>query len=425
MNSKKYEVNEKVKASSTSPLIHYKPNESPSIHITANTQEGSSRVLSQRSLDSNDNSSKYPELRRNLSIDPQSTISNLSTSPGNKNDHSITYKKSSNIASGFSSLSKNINKIFKKERSSTLHTFDNQSNNQDQQMNPTSKCKTDTNFTSYVSQMNNEIVNRNSSVDDAEKNNSMLFGATVMKPFTQFGKINQSISLNFDPNKDDLIIPSNGSTSKKMDLKQKLDFLTLEEYVDLQRRSLDKLEERLNLKVDLRDTLKAEKNEINNYLVDQNSCIRSSLEIERLRGEIRSLANEKAKLEQKYTQQSNWICKKCTYSNCFDSHVCIICDADREDDEILICDHCGQKNSLTNLSCVGCNACFNVESSPIEIDNERVRLNSTASSNSNSTNLNRIISNTGSTSSLNSAHNSVAASMGHVQPSIPFIPSSR
>lgn len=31
--------------------------------------------------------------------------------------------------------------------------------------------------------------------------------------------------------------------------------------------------------------------------------------------------------------------------------------------DILICVHCGQKNSLSELSCIKCNAYFNVESS--------------------------------------------------------------
>ena len=150
-----------------------------------------------------------------------------------------------------------------------------------------------------MSQVDNDTV-----IVEREDNDSLLNGATIIKSFAQ-GKINQSVSLNFDPNMSiGNTISSSSSAAAKMDLKQKLNFLTLEEYVDLQTRGLEMLDERSKLNRELRNTLREEKDALNSDLVNQNSCIRSNLEIERLRGEIRDLANEKAILEQKYTQRT-------------------------------------------------------------------------------------------------------------------------
>jgi hypothetical protein len=90
------------------------------------------------------------------------------------------------------------------------------------------------------------------------------------------------------------------------------------------------MKERLKLKTDLRDNLKMDLRELNNGLVAQNTMIRSQLEIEKLKGEIRDLTNEKARLEMKFNQHSNWICQKCTFSNVHDCSKCNMCEADRE-----------------------------------------------------------------------------------------------
>ena len=132
MNSKKYEVNEKPKSPSlSSPSIHYKPNGSPSILISSDgpqdvpQQQQQQRVQSQRSFEPPNNSPlKYQELRR-LSGESQATSSSsLSSLPGNNNksEQSSNHKKStSNIASGFSSLSKITHKIFNKKEGNTLN----------------------------------------------------------------------------------------------------------------------------------------------------------------------------------------------------------------------------------------------------------------------------------------------------------------
>lgn len=177
--------------------------------------------------------------------------------------------------------------------------------------------------------------------------------------------MNHSISLNLGSTDSFTAIP----LSTKNELYRKLKLLSNEEYIEIQKMSYLKMKERLKLKTDLRDNLKKDIRELNDKLVGQNTMIRSALENEKLRGEIRDLTNEKARLEMKFNQQSNWICQKCTYSNIQDSSKCFICEADRED--ILICVHCGQKNSLSELSCINCNAYFNVESStPIQTPTE-------------------------------------------------------
>lgn len=75
------------------------------------------------------------------------------------------------------------------------------------------------------------------------------------------------------------------------------------DYIEIQKMSYMKMKERLKLKTDLRDNLKMDIRELNDRLVGQNTMIRSALEIEKLRGEIRDLTNEKARLEMKFNQR--------------------------------------------------------------------------------------------------------------------------
>lgn len=67
------------------------------------------------------------------------------------------------------------------------------------------------------------------------------------------------------------------------------------------------MKERLKLKTDLRDNLKMDIRELNDKLVGQNTMIRSQLENEKLRGEIRDLTNEKARLEMKFNQRKYYL----------------------------------------------------------------------------------------------------------------------
>lgn len=73
--------------------------------------------------------------------------------------------------------------------------------------------------------------------------------------------------------------------------------------IEIQQMSYLKMKERLKLKTDLRDNLKMDIRELNDKLVGQNTMIRSQLENEKLRGEIRDLTNEKARLEMKFNQR--------------------------------------------------------------------------------------------------------------------------
>ena len=120
---------------------------------------------------------------------------------------------------------------------------------------------------------------------------------------------------------------------KKSILIKKLYVLYLE-WIEIQQISFSKMKERLKLKTDLRDNLKMDLRELNNGLVAQNTVVRSQLEIEKLKGEIRDLTNEKARLEMKFNQHSNWICQKCTFSNVHDCSKCNMCEADREGEQL-------------------------------------------------------------------------------------------
>ena len=129
-------------------------------------------------------------------------------------------------------------------------------------------------------------------------------------------------------------------------------------------------------------SLQADIDEMNEYLINQNEQVRSAFEIELLKGELRDLVNEKAKLEiqissreffklkcnveviQKFKiffqlqsvisilftlsipLESNWQCNTCTFSNTSDSLACAMCGTEREG-KFHICIQKQIKNSLT------------------------------------------------------------------------------
>lgn len=452
MNSKKYEVNGKTgsESSSTSnlipstvnskppksraitigshsPTIRYSNSASPIISITSshadNISRSSSPVTSHSSFENL--LGTQDTLHRNLSDDSKSR--NRSPKPSIYSSSALFRNLSDDLCHNYSNSSKppkpgisSIRKIFKKQTEQLLPSAEHFA----RQMSKEKKEKKD-NSTFYL----NEGDSLGSTVG---------FSTTVFKPFNQ-GKINHSISMNLDSNQnkieDDDILKRTSSINK--DLNQKLNFITSEERIELQERGRKKLEERLFLKTKTRDSYRQEIEELNCSLVNKNVRVRSTLEIEKLRTEIRNLTNEKANLELKYSNQSNWTCEKCTFINLPDSYICSVCESDRTDDEVLICELCGQKNSLSSLSCINCNQYFNVEQ-PIVYSRESQSSNSLSTPNHNNvnpTNLNRNISNNsnGSNSSLNNSSQNTSANNIHtasnsplimpVQPSIPFIPS--
>jgi chromosome segregation ATPase len=77
------------------------------------------------------------------------------------------------------------------------------------------------------------------------------------------------------------------------------------------------------------DSKKIDIQELKDELKQLNEPFRSGFEIEQLKGDIRSLTNEKAELEYKISKSKPWPCKKCTYRNSNESIKCKICNAER------------------------------------------------------------------------------------------------
>ena len=72
----------------------------------------------------------------------------------------------------------------------------------------------------------------------------------------------------------------------------------------MQERGYSLLLDQVELKKSNLTLLQAEIIKLNQFLIEKNNPVRSTHEIELLRGEIRSLTNEKAKLELKIRQSN-------------------------------------------------------------------------------------------------------------------------
>jgi hypothetical protein len=74
-------------------------------------------------------------------------------------------------------------------------------------------------------------------------------------------------------------------------------FFNLKERIELQKKGFDLLFQQVEAKKAEIVSLQADLSELNTYLIDKNEPVRSPLEIERLKGEIRDLTNAKFNLE--------------------------------------------------------------------------------------------------------------------------------
>jgi hypothetical protein len=154
---------------------------------------------------------------------------------------------------------------------------------------------------------------------------------------------------------------SNYSIDKQdhIELNKKLALLSLKDRIWLQKRGFEILLQEAESKKAQIVTMKADIDELNKYLVSRKEPVRSQFEVETLRGENRELVNEKCKLEKEICKIKNkWECKSCTYSNGSEAVQCIMCLHEKDVNEILLCNHCGCKNSLFTQSCQKCNAYF-------------------------------------------------------------------
>ena len=80
-------------------------------------------------------------------------------------------------------------------------------------------------------------------------------------------------------------------------------FFIVLDRIGLQVRGFEQLDERLKLKIESRNNLKTDIEELNKSIVNKQEQIRSQYEIEAIRNDIRNLTNEKAKLEMKYSKR--------------------------------------------------------------------------------------------------------------------------